>query len=94
MVRIEEGKTRETLDRIGDYYREYNPGFTFDYQFIDQDYQFQYASEQRIGTLSKYFGGIAIIISCLGTHIEIDLVSVRKVYFINSFGKIHSNFGS
>ena len=66
MVRIEGDKTNETLDRMGNFYREYNPGFTFDYRFIDQDYQFQYASEQRISTLSKYFGGIAIIISCLG----------------------------
>jgi len=66
MVRIEAGKTSETLDRIGNFYLEYNPGFTFDYRFIDQDYQFQYVSEQRISTLSKYFGGIAIIISCLG----------------------------
>jgi len=66
MVRMDGGSTSETLDRIGKYYREYNPGFTFDYRFIDQDYQFQYASEQRISTLSKYFGGIAIIISCLG----------------------------
>ncbi len=66
MVKAGRDKTSKTLKGIGDFYREYNPGFTFDYRFIDQDYQFQYAAEQRISTLSKYFGGIAIIISCLG----------------------------
>jgi putative ABC transport system permease protein len=66
MVKIEEGKTMETLAKIKDFYAEFNPGFGFDYRFIDQDYQNQYEAEQRIGTLSKYFGGLAILISCLG----------------------------
>jgi len=66
MVKTDSEKGSKTLELIGNFYRDYNPGFTFDYRFIDQDYQIQYASEQRISTLSKYFGGIAIIISCLG----------------------------
>jgi putative ABC transport system permease protein len=33
---------------------------------MDQDYQALYASEQRVGLLSRYFAGLAILISCLG----------------------------
>jgi ABC-type antimicrobial peptide transport system permease subunit len=66
MVRLKAGKEPETLDKLDDFYRKFNPGFTFDYQFQDQQYARQYESEQRVATLSAYFATIAIIISCLG----------------------------
>ncbi len=66
LVRIEPGQERSTIDRISELYKQYNTGFDFNYTFLDQDYAIQYAAEGRVATLSKYFGGIAIIISCLG----------------------------
>lgn len=66
MVRLEAGKEKETLDRLRDFYAKYNPGFTLDYHFQDQEYAKQYESEQRVATLSGYFASIAILISCLG----------------------------
>jgi len=35
-------------------------------KFLDEAYQAQYVSEQRVSMLSKYFAGLAILISCLG----------------------------
>ena len=66
MAKMEEGRERETLDQIQAFYREFNPGFPFDYQFLDEDYKAQYEAEQRVSTLSRYFAGIAVLISCLG----------------------------
>lgn len=66
MVRLEGGKERETIARLDDFYKKFNPGFTFDYKFQDQQYARQYESEQRVATLAGYFASIAIIISCLG----------------------------
>ena len=66
MVRLEAGKEKETLDALSDFYRTYNPGFTFEYRFQDQEYALQYEAEQRVATLSGYFASIAILISCLG----------------------------
>lgn len=66
IVKLESGKEQEALSGLRNFYQEFNPGFTFDFRFLDQDYQAQYASEQRIATLSKYFAGLAILISCLG----------------------------
>ncbi|MDR7132781.1 ABC-type antimicrobial peptide transport system permease subunit, partial [Algoriphagus sp. 4150] len=40
--------------------------FSLDYRFLDEAYQAQYIAEQRVSILSKYFAGLAIIISCLG----------------------------
>ena len=66
MARLQAGKEKETLEKIGDFYREFNPGFAFEYRFQDQEYAKQYESEQRVATLSGYFASIAILISCLG----------------------------
>jgi predicted permease len=66
MIRIEGGKEKETIDRLTSLYTSFNPGFTFDYHFQDQDYARLYSSEQRVATLSGYFAGFAILISCLG----------------------------
>lgn len=66
IVKIAAGKESETIERILQFYQQFNPGFTFDFRFLDQDYQAQYFAEQRIAKLSKYFAGLAILISCLG----------------------------
>ncbi len=66
MAKIEAGRESDAIEQLQKFYQDYNPGFTLDYQFLDQDYQALYAAEQRVSTLSKYFAGIAIIISCLG----------------------------
>ncbi|MEM1134294.1 MAG: ABC transporter permease [Bacteroidota bacterium] len=66
LVRIKVGTETETLTQLQKFYQEYNQGLPFDYQFLDQDYQALYAAEKRVSTLSQYFAGIAILISCLG----------------------------
>ncbi len=66
MAKIQAGKEKIALDNIRDFYERYSPGMDFDYKFLDQTYASQYASESRVSTLSKYFAGIAILISCLG----------------------------
>ncbi len=57
---------RQTIADIEKVYEKYNPGFPFTFNFLDEAYQKQYDSETRISILSKYFAGLAIVISCLG----------------------------
>jgi putative ABC transport system permease protein len=66
MVRIKAGQQKETIARIQQFYESFNPGFPFDYNFLDEAYQKQYLTETRVGVLSRYFAGLAILISCLG----------------------------
>ncbi|HTQ66186.1 MAG TPA: ABC transporter permease [Puia sp.] len=55
-----------TISAIENLYESFNRGFPFTFNFLDEAYQQQYESETRVSTLSKYFAGLAIIISCLG----------------------------
>jgi putative ABC transport system permease protein len=66
MTRIEAGKEQEAIAAIKDLHTEFNPGFAFDYRFQDEQYAKLYSAEMRVATLSQYFAGFAILISCLG----------------------------
>lgn len=66
MVKIEAGAKGDVVGKLQEFYQSFNPGFPFEYKFIDQEYQAQYEAENRIAVLSRYFAGLAILISCLG----------------------------
>ncbi|MEL7119184.1 MAG: ABC transporter permease [Bacteroidota bacterium] len=66
MAKLQKGQEQEGISQLGAFYEKFNPGFTFDFKFVDQQYALQYAAEQRVASLSRYFAGIAILISCLG----------------------------
>jgi ABC-type antimicrobial peptide transport system permease subunit len=94
MVKIAAGKEIETINALEDFYQAFNPGFPFDYRFIDQDYQAQYTSEIRVGMLSRYFAVFAILISCLGllglaaftAERRIKEIGIRKILGSSGFG--------
>jgi putative ABC transport system permease protein len=65
-VKLAAGGQKETLERLKDFYARFNEGFTLDYKFLDEQYEAQYAAEQRVSILSRYFAGLAVLISCLG----------------------------
>ena len=77
-VRVEAGKESETINYLQKMYSKINPGLPFNYQFLDQAYEAQYVSEQRVAVLAKYFAGLAIIISCLGLYGLASFTAVRR----------------
>lgn len=87
VARIESGKERETIGRLEDFYKTFNPGFSLDYTFLDTSYDAEYKAESRISILSRYFAGLAIFISCLGlfglasftVQQRMKEISIRKV---------------
>jgi putative ABC transport system permease protein len=47
-------------------YKKYNPDYPFDYKFADEAFASKFQTESLLGTLSAWFTGLAIFISCLG----------------------------
>jgi putative ABC transport system permease protein len=94
MARIEGGKEAETLERLNAFYKSYNPGFPLEYTFLDDVYQREYTSEQRVSVLSRYFAGLAILISCLGlfglaaftAQRRIKEIGIRKILGASDYG--------
>lgn len=87
MVKLKAGQDQQAIAGLKNLYARFNPGFSFDYQFLDVAYQKLYEAEERVSALSKYFAGIGILISCLGlfglaayaSEQRLKEVGIRKV---------------
>ena len=65
VVRVEAENIAGTIAEISSLYEKFS-GQPLDYQFMDEDFQTLYASEDRTAKLANYFGASAILLSCLG----------------------------
>ena len=87
LVKTEAGKTQEALTNLEEIYTKLNPGFPFTYTFMNDAFGKLYNSEKVVTKLSNVFGGLAILISCLGllglvifaTEQRIKEIGIRKV---------------
>lgn len=87
MVRIQPGLELKVVEQIEILYGNIYPNYSFESQFLEEEYSALYASEQRVGSLSNYFAIFAILISSLGllglvtftTQRRIKEIGIRKV---------------
>lgn len=61
------GPTTQAIAQIHDIYQSIMPD-PFEYQFLDEDFDKQYKSEDRFMTLFSIFAVTAIVIACLGLY--------------------------
>lgn len=98
MVKIKAGRERESIAELQQIYKDFNAGSQFEYRFLDEDFQEQYVAENRISILSRYFAGLAIIISCLGlfglasftAERKLKEIGIRKVLGANEWGIVYN----
>jgi putative ABC transport system permease protein len=60
------GDVSKLLMSLETTWRGLDPGEPFDYSFLDDDFQKNYVSDNRLSELVNYFTLVAILISCLG----------------------------
>ena len=65
-ARIAPGQTTKALAALESMYDEYASAYPFEYNFLDEEWASQYAQEQMVSGVARYFAGLAIIISLLG----------------------------
>ncbi len=58
--------TEKAVATVRGIFDKYNPGYGFDYHFVDEEYAKKFEQEKRSGTLAALFAGLTIFISCLG----------------------------
>lgn len=71
--------TSAALSKIALVFKQFNPQQPFEYHFVDQEYAKKFGNEQRIGTLSAFFAGLAIFISCLGLFGMASFMAEQRV---------------
>jgi putative ABC transport system permease protein len=65
-VRIKTDHIPQLMEQMKVIWGKLAPNQQFSYAFLNDDFDFLYKSEQRMGTLSVIFTSLAIIIACMG----------------------------
>lgn len=65
-VKLNTGSVTQTIDQIHTEWNKFFPGNPFEYQFLDERYNNQYAADQRFGQVFGVFTSLAILVACLG----------------------------
>jgi len=97
MVKIKAGSIKPVIEELQKFNTQYNPEYTFDYKFLDQDFQAQYVAETRVAVLSRYFAMLAIVISCLGlfglatftAEKRFKEIGIRKILGASEFNVVY-----
>ena len=77
----------ENMGTVAAIFKRYNPEYPFNYRFVDEADAEKFGNERRTAVRSALFGGLAILISCLGLFAlsaymaenRIKEIGVRKV---------------
>jgi putative ABC transport system permease protein len=66
-IRLSSAKSpHETLGKIEEIFKKYNPNYPFSYRFADDEFARKFSQIEFIGSLCNLFSALAILISCLG----------------------------
>lgn len=87
LVRTEEGDVKKSLASVENVWRELFPNNTFQYEFLDQDFNSQYKADEKRSLIFTVFSSLTILIACLGliglaaftTEQRTKEIGVRKV---------------
>jgi len=66
VIKIDSQRIPEAIKHMENVWKNFAPGYPFDYRFFDNEYDTMYRTEQRVGTIFRSFAVLAIVISCLG----------------------------
>ena len=78
MIRLHSVQTKEALASIGKVTSTLNPSYPFEFHFADETYDKMYKSESQVNALVKYFGLLAVVISCLGLFGMVSFNAERR----------------
>ncbi len=65
-VKIDKDRVPQALAGIKTTFEKFAPDYTFDYEFLDEHFERQYAVESQQGRLFNAFGGLSLVIAALG----------------------------
>ena len=81
------GNLKTTIAQVGSTWKKYFPNLPFEYKFLDEDFNSQYAADQKRGKIFAAFSILTIMITCLGllgltaftTQQKQKEISIRRV---------------
>lgn len=95
-LRTNEGDIRVAMNEISLVWKEVNPNYPFEFQFLDQNFDSKYRVDERCSKIFTIFSGLSLAIACLGllglaaftTEQRTKEIGIRKVVGANIFDLI------
>ncbi|MDB5119908.1 MAG: FtsX-like permease family protein [Sphingobacteriales bacterium] len=86
-VKMNPGNISSSISKVEAIWKKYFPQLPFEYKFLDDDFNSQYAADQKRGKIFAAFSVLTIIITCLGllgltaftTQQKQKEISIRRV---------------
>ncbi len=86
-IKTEAAGIKSTITKVEAAWKKYFPNLPFEYKFLDEDFNSQYAADQKRGKIFAAFSILTIIITCLGllgltaftTQQKQKEISIRRV---------------
>jgi putative ABC transport system permease protein len=86
-IKLQSGNPSESIAEIEKVFHSIVPGQIFEYQFLNEDFDKQYKSEEKFMNVFTFFAIIAIVIAALGlyglalfmTELKVRELGIRKV---------------
>ncbi|OEK05875.1 ABC transporter permease [Roseivirga misakiensis] len=86
-IKYNAANTQQVIQLAEEKWLEFFPGNPFEYFFLDDSFEEQYAADRQFGSVFTIFSGLAILVACLGlfglaafmTSKRIKEIGVRKV---------------
>jgi putative ABC transport system permease protein len=87
VIKLDPADLEDKIAQINSVYREFDDSFEFEFSFLDDRLNQQYAAEERTGVVFASFASLALLIACFGLFAMVTLtfnqrireVSIRKV---------------
>ncbi len=96
VIKIDPSNFDKKLAQIKEVYRKFDNSFEFEFTFLDDRLNHQYAAEERTGIVFASFASLAIVIACFGLFAmallvfnqRVKEISIRKVLGASASGLI------
>ncbi len=86
-LKMNTSNLKSAISQVSNIWKKYFPALPFEYKFLDEDFNSQYAADQKRGKIFAVFSILTIIITCLGllgltaftTELKQKEISIRRV---------------
>jgi putative ABC transport system permease protein len=65
-IRYKAADTQQLIETLGTLWKKHFPGYDFNYFFLDQDFERQYQTEQKLVNVFGLFSVVTIVIAMIG----------------------------
>ncbi|MFL5788360.1 MAG: FtsX-like permease family protein, partial [Flavisolibacter sp.] len=93
-IKMKPGSEKEVIAYVDKIWNAAFPSYVFQYNFLDKTIENFYKQENQLSILYKIFGGIALLISCLGLYGLVSFMAIQRTKEVGIRKVLGASFGN